>query len=323
MSSTYFSLDFAKPLRDLQSQLEEMRQTSQENRLDLDEEIAAIEKKIVDTRKTIYANLTPWQKVQLSRHPKRPYAPYYLNTVFTDFQELHGDRCFGDDQALIGGAAFLDRKAVIVLSQQKGTNTKENLQRNFGMPSPEGYRKALRLMRLAEKFGRPIITFIDTPGAYPGVESEERHVAEAIAVNLREMSQLSVPILSVILGEGGSGGALGIGVANRLLILENAYYSVISPEGAAAILWKDRSYAPQAADALKISAQHLLQFGIADGVVPEPLGGAHCDPSAMSATLSKALRHNLDELAALPADTLIEDRYQKLRNIGIFQEPQA
>ena len=318
-----FSLDFEKPLRDLQSQLDELREASQENELDVSAELQSIEEKIAITQKEIYSNLTSWQKIQLARHPKRPYAPYYLENIFTDFQELHGDRSFGDDQALIGGTAFLNNEAVVVLAQQKGTDTKENLKRNFGMPQPEGYRKALRLMRLAEKFNRPIITFIDTPGAYPGLSSEERHVAEAIAVNLREMSRIGVPVLTVILGEGGSGGALGISVANRMLILEHAYYSVISPEGAAAILWKSREYAPQAAEALKISAQHLLDFGIVDEVIKEPLGGAHCDPAATATILKEALTQNLNDLSSLSAQELIEARYEKFRRIGIFEETAA
>ena len=296
MSAQHFLLDFEKPLKDLQSQLEELRNASKENQLDVSAEIQSIEHKIAVTHEEIYTNLTAWQRIQLARHPKRPYAPYYFKTLFTDFQELHGDRCFGDDQALIGGTAFFEGEAVVVVAQQKGTNTKENLERNFGMPEPEGYRKALRLMRLAEKFDRPVITFIDTAGAYPGLSSEERHVAEAIAVNLREMSLLKVPILTVILGEGGSGGALGIGVADRLLMLENAYYSVISPEGAAAILWKDRAYAPQSAEALKISAQHLLEFGIIEAVVKEPLGGAHCNPDAMAQDLHQTITEHLREL---------------------------
>jgi acetyl-CoA carboxylase carboxyl transferase subunit alpha len=247
--------------------------------------------------KKTYSNLTPWQRVQLARHSKRPYTLDYINEIFTDFIELHGDRRYSDDAAIVGGFAKLDGKKVMVIGTQKGRDMKENVFRNFGLPQPEGYRKALRLMKLANKAGAPIITFIDTPGAFPGIESEERHIAEAIAVNLREMFSLTVPVISITIGEGGSGGAIGIGVGNRILILENAYYSVITPEGCAAILWKDRKYSEQAADALNLTATKLKELKIADEVISEPLGGAHKDYSATSASIKKSLKSTRNLLA--------------------------
>ena len=316
-----FALDFEKPLRDLVAQLEALRKSSQEHKVDVGGEIKAIERKIEATEREIYSNLTAWQKVQLARHPKRPFALDYINAVFEDFEELHGDRSFGDDQALIGGTAIFDGKSVMLLAQQKGRNTRENIRRNFGMPQPQGYRKALRLMKLAERFKLPIIAFIDTPGAYPGIEAEERHVAEAIAINQEQMSTLTVPIIAIIIGEGGSGGALGIGVADRILVFENAYYSVISPEGCAAILWKDRTYAPEAAEAMKIGAKDLLRHGIADELISEPFGGAHRDPDAAAASLRGAIETHLRTLRNVSAKTRIENRYQKYRSIGVFEEP--
>ncbi|MDR1665649.1 MAG: acetyl-CoA carboxylase carboxyltransferase subunit alpha, partial [Puniceicoccales bacterium] len=247
MESSKYTLDFEKPLQDLYSQLDTLKKLSQESKVNVESEVGAIEAKIKETRKSIYKNLTAWQRIKLARHPCRPYALDYIGEIFHDFQELHGDRLFGDDQALVGGVAFWDTHPIMLLAQQKGRDLKENLRRNFGSPNPEGYRKALRLMRMAEKFDLPLVAFIDTPGAYPGVGAEERHVAEAIAVNLREMSRLRIPTVAVVVGEGGSGGALGIAVCDRVLMLENAYYSVISPEGCAAILWKDREKAPEAA----------------------------------------------------------------------------
>ena len=314
------ALDFEKPLHDLELELKSLIEKSQESDIDLRDEIKSIEVKIESTKKKIYSQLTPWQKVQLSRHPNRPYSLDYVESVFTEFQELHGDRMFSDDAAIVGGPARFEGTPVMVIGQQKGRDTEENLHRNFGCPQPEGYRKALRLMRMAEKFGIPIVSLVDTPGAYPGIGAEERHVAEAIAVNLREMSALRSPIITVVIGEGGSGGALGIAVADRVLIFENAYYSVISPEGCAAILWKDRSYAAEAAGALRIGAAELLDLGIVDEIVPEPSGGAHRDPEASADALRKALSTNLKNVARMSLDKLVEERYAKFRGMGVVSE---
>src|SRR3954471_19529216 len=300
-------LEFEKPIFDLQNKLEELKKHPEAHSLGVsfEEEIQKIEAKIAETRKQIFSNLSAWQRVQLARHPNRPFTLDYFTSTFSDFNELHGDRLFAEDRAVVGGFAKLGEHKVLVIGTQKGRDTKENIRRNFGSAHPEGYRKALRLMRLADKFGLPIVTLIDTAGAYPGIGAEERHIAEAIAVNLREMMLLSVPIIAVVIGEGGSGGALGIGVADRVLILENAYYSVISPEGCAAILWKDRAAASKAAEALKITARHLLDLGLADEVISEPLGGAHTDGDATAATLRDTLLKHLDELQALaPAERL-------------------
>jgi acetyl-CoA carboxylase carboxyl transferase subunit alpha len=323
MERPVYLLEFEKPLRELEKQLEALHQQSLENNIDMSAELSAIEAKIDQTRREIYSSLTPWQRVQVARHPKRPYALDYVAQLCTDFQELHGDRQFKDDQALIGGTAFFDGRAVMIIAQQKGRDTKENILRNFGMPQPEGYRKALRLMKLAEKFGLPILSFIDTPGAFPGVESEARHVSEAIAVNLREMAMLSVPSVAVIVGEGGSGGALGIGVTDRVLVFENSYYSVISPEGCAAILWKDRAHAPKAAEALKLNAANLKQLGVVDEVIPEPLGGAHNDPEAAGTALKAAFQRHLDELLTKSAEQLLDDRYERYRALGEYREVAA
>jgi len=265
----------------------------------------------------------PWQRVQLARHPKRPYSLDYIRRIFDDFQELHGDRAYGDDQALIGGTAIFAGRPVVVIAQQKGRDVKENLRRNFGMPHPEGYRKVYRLIELAQRFKLPVISFIDTKAAYAGVGSEERHVSEAIARNLREMASLSVPVIGIIIGEGGSGGALGIAVVNRLLVQQHAYYSVIPPEGCAAILWRDRKFAETAANALKLGARELLEQGVADEVIEEPMGGAHRDPEAAAASIREALLRHLEELEALSAEELEEQRYRKYRNIGDFIEPGA
>jgi acetyl-CoA carboxylase carboxyl transferase subunit alpha len=323
MDSPAYTLEFEKPLRDLSAQLDGLRQRSEENALDLSDEIAAITAKIEATQRTIYSNLTPWQRVQIARHPKRPYALDYVNTLCTGFSELHGDRQYNDDQALIGGTAFLNGQSVMIIAQQKGRDTKEKIARNFGMPQPEGYRKALRLMKLAEKFGLPVITFIDTPGAYPGIGSEERHVSEAIAINLREMAMLRVPSISIVVGEGGSGGALGIGVTDRVLIFENSYYSVISPEGCAAILWKDAAAAPQAAAALKLDAPTLEKFSIVDEVVPEPFGGAHHKSDEAAQTLGEVLQKHLGELQALNTEELLNQRYDRFRRMGVYAEADA
>ncbi len=312
-----YTLDFEKPLRGLIKQLEALNQLSEENAIDVSSEIKAIEAKIEQTKRLVYSNLSSWQRVQLARHPLRPYSLDYVDAIFDDFQELSGDRQFRDDKSIIGGTAFLDGRAVMIIAQQKGRNTKENILRNFGMPNPEGYRKALRLMKLADKFGLPIVTWVDTPGAYPGVGSEERHVAEAIAVNIREMSRLTVPIITIIVGEGGSGGALGIAVADRVLILENAYYSVISPESCSAILWKDRSQSSKAAEALRLGDQKMLkQFGVVDDVIEEPMGGAQNDPQEAANSVQKAIRSQLKELVKLSKEQLVENRYARFRAIG-------
>jgi len=288
--------------------------------ISFDEEVAMIEKKIEETRRQIYANLSAWDRVKIARHPKRPFSLDYLQQAFTDFSELHGDRLFSEDRAVVGGFARLGGHAVMVVGTQKGRDTKENILRNFGSAHPEGYRKALRLMRMADKFGLPIIALIDTAGAYPGIGAEERHIAEAIAVNLREMMLFQVPILAAVIGEGGSGGALGIGVADRVVILENAYYSVISPEGCAAILWKDRSAAGKAAQALKITAKDLFELKLVDEIIPEPLGGAHTNPQEMAATLKTHLIKHLEELIKTPAADRLKGRYEKYRAFGHFQE---
>ena len=314
------SLDFEKPLRALEKQLEDLLKTSKESDLDVSKEVRAIEEKIERTKRETYSDLTPWQKVQLSRHPNRPYALDYVECLFEDFQELHGDRAFRDDAALVGGPARFEGESVMVLGQQKGRDTEENLKRNFGCPNPEGYRKALRLMKMADKFAIPVVALVDTPGAYPGVGAEERHVAEAIAVNIREMAGLRVPVVAIVIGEGGSGGALGIAVANRVLVFENAYYSVISPEGCAAILWKDRKYAADAAGALRLDAEDLVGVGVADEILLEPSGGAHRDWDAAAATAKEGLSRSLGELRGATPEELVEARYGKYRAIGAFAE---
>jgi len=315
-------LDFERPIIELQNKLNELKKHPETHSLDVsfEEEISQIERKLEETRRQIYTNLTPWQRVQLARHPRRPYTLDYLTTAFTEFQELHGDRLFAEDRAVVGGFAKLGEQRVVVIGTQKGRDTKENILRNFGSAHPEGYRKALRLMRLADKFGLPIITLIDTAGAYPGIGAEERHIAEAIAVNLREMTLLEVPIVATVIGEGGSGGALGIGVADRVLIMENAYYSVISPEGCAAILWKDRAASAKAAEALKITAKDLLQQKLVDEIIAEPLGGAHTNPPAAAASLKGALVRHLDELLAMSGADRLKKRYEKFRAHGHFLE---
>ena len=316
------TLDFEKPLEELENKLAEWEQLGQQSAaIHLDEELAALRKKIEETKKEIYSNLTPWQKVQLARHPNRPYMMDYVERLFTDFLELHGDRRFADDPAVIAGFAKFEGIPVMVIGTQKGRNTKESVYRNFGCPHPEGYRKAIRLMKAADMARLPIITFIDTPGAFPGVASEERHIGEAIAVNLREMFSLTVPVLSFVIGEGGSGGALGIGVGNRVLLMENAYYSVITPEGCAAILWKDRAYSETAAAALNLTGTDLLRLKLIDGVVPEPLGGAHRDHNRAAALLGNALRRELKKLMAVPPEKLKEQRYERFRSIRFFKEP--
>jgi acetyl-CoA carboxylase carboxyl transferase subunit alpha len=315
-------LDFEKPITELQNKLDDLRAHPEKHSLGIsfEDEIQMIEKKLEETRRQIFLNLTPWQRVQLARHPKRPYTLDYFQKTFSDFQELHGDRLFAEDRAMVCGFAMLGEHRVLVVGTQKGRDTKENILRNFGSAHPEGYRKALRLMRLANKFGLPIITLIDTAGAYPGVAAEERHIAEAIAVNLREMTLLEVPIIATVIGEGGSGGALGIGVADRVLILENAYYSVISPEGCAAILWKDRANAAKAAAALRITAKDLLELKLVDEIVPEPLGGAHTNVTEITANLKAHLLKHLEEVLAMPVAERLKARYAKFRAHGHFTE---
>lgn len=315
-------LDFEKPIAELQAKLEELKRHPETHSLDIsfEEEVAQIEKKIEELKREIFLNLSAWDRIKIARHPKRPFSLDYLASAFTDFTELHGDRLFAEDRAVVGGFAHLGQHKVMVIGTQKGRDTKENILRNFGSAHPEGYRKALRLMKLADKFRLPIITLIDTAGAYPGIGAEERHIAEAIAVNLREMMLLEVPVVAVVLGEGGSGGALGIGVADRVLILENAYYSVISPEGCAAILWKDRSAAAKAAEALKITAKNLLSLKLVDEVVPEPLGGAHTDPKTMALTLKEHLLKHLEEVMKLSVADRLKERYAKFRNFGHYLE---
>lgn len=320
MEQFEFILDFEKPLRDLEKQLRALETVSRENRVDVQSEIDSILEKIEATKRTIYKNLTPWQKVQIARHPKRLYSLDYIRSLIDNFQELHGDRRFRDDPAMICGTGRLEGHPVTVIAQQKGRKTKHKILRNFGMPHPEGYRKALRCMEMAEKFGIPILCLIDTAGAAPGIGSEERHVAEAIAVNIRQMSRLEVPIIAAVIGEGGSGGALGIGVADKVLVFENSYYATISPEGCAAILWKDRTHAKDAAEAMKLDAQELIKFGVADEIVEEPLGGTHRDPEKSVENLRDAILRNLQDLKGQDTDTLLENRYQKYRNIGVYLE---
>ena len=318
-----YSLPFEKPIVELQEKLDELKKFSQNQDIDVNHEVERMEQKIMETRLEIFDNLTPWQKVLVARHPTRPYFMDYVNEICANFTELHGDRIHADDRAIIGGLANIGPHQVMIIGTQKGRDMKSNLECNFGCAYPEGYRKALRLMKLAAKFKIPIITLIDTPGAYPGIESEERHIAEAIAVNLREMFTFDVPIIATVIGEGGSGGALGIGVGDRVLILEYAYYSVISPEGCAAILWKDRAYADKAADALKLIPEELLKAGMVDQIIPEPPGGAHSNPSKMAETLKEALIENLEALKKQNPDELMQKRYEKFANIGYFKsEPQ-
>ena len=314
------TLDFEKPIIELEQKLAELQRQAEDRKIDLATEIASMQEKIEATRGNIYGNLSAWQRVQISRHIARPFFLDYVRMACTDFVELKGDRLFGDDASMPGGLATIGGIRCVVVGQQKGRDMKENLHRNFGSPHPEGYRKALRLMRMAEKFGFPFVAFIDTPGAYPGIGAEERHIAEAIAVNIRDMMALRTPVVSIVIGEGGSGGALGIGVADRVLMLENAYYSVISPEGCAAILWKHRKHAPEAAEALKLSAPDLVKMGLVDGVVPEPPGGAHCDPELAASNLRGAVEKELRALQKTPIEKLLQERYAKFRRMGVFEE---
>ena len=313
-------LDFEQPIEELEAKIEELGHVTSDSKINIAEEIARLQKKSRQLTTTIFAALTPWQITQLARHPRRPYTLDYINMLCTDYSELHGDRMFGDDLAIVGGLARIDGRPVMVIGQQKGRDTKERVRRNYGMPKPEGYRKALRLMRTAERFGLPVVTFIDTPGAYPGVSSEERGQSEAIARNLFEMATLAVPIVSVVIGEGGSGGALAIGVCDRLVMLQYAVYSVISPEGCASILWKSADKKEAAADAMGLTADRLAALKLVDEVLTEPLGGAHRDPEAMAKDLQAALLRHLDALGSLPPDRLVAERQQRLAAFGVFTE---
>lgn len=316
------ALDFEKPILELEHKIHELHTFSKDKKIDLGSEIKRLETKLEQLKKDIYGNLSPWQRVQLARHPKRPYTLDYVGMIFTDFLELHGDRLFSDDKALICGFARLDEKKVVVMGHQKGRDTKENLRRNFGCAHPEGYRKALRVMQLAEQSKCPVIIFIDTPGAYPGIGAEERGQSQAIATNLREMINIAVPCVAVVIGEGGSGGALGVGVADKVCVLENAYYSVISPEGCAAILWKDGAKARDAAATLKLTANDLLRMGIIDEMIPEPLGGAHRDPQVTAETVKATISRYISELNKLSGPDLLRNRYAKFRAIGCVAEGQ-
>ena len=311
-------LEFEKPLLELENRIAELRESN--DPLAARDEIARLEERLARQQQRVYSGLTAWQRTQIARHPKRPHALDLIGLLMEDWVELHGDRVFGDDKAIVGGLASFDGEPVVVIGHQKGRDTRENIARNFGMPHPEGYRKALRLMQLAAKFGKPIITFIDTPGAYPGLGAEERGQAEAIARNLREMAGLATPIVSVVNGEGGSGGALAIGVGNRVLMLEYAIYSVISPEGCAAILWGDGAKAPEAAEIMRVTAPDLLKLGVIDAIVPEPVGGAHRNWEATAASLRAALHDHLWQLRSRSETELIEERQEKFRRIGVFEE---
>lgn len=314
-------LDFEKPLAELEQRIAELRHmNAEQSGVDLTEDISRLEKKLNRMRGDVYSNLSRWQKTQIARHPQRPYTEDYIEMLMMDFVELHGDRYFGDDRSIIGGTAWFNGKPLMVIGHQKGRNTKEKLVRNFGMPHPEGYRKALRLMKLAERFRIPVLTLVDTPGAFPGIEAEERGQAEAIARNLIEMADLTVPVVTVVTGEGGSGGALALAVANRVLMLENSIYSVISPEGCAAILWKSQEYAKDAAEAMKLTAQDSLENGIVDEVIEEPLGGAHRDHLAAARQMGVIVTKHLDQLTAMGPEELVTDRWAKFRKMGVFRD---
>ncbi len=312
-------LDFEKPVVELEEKIQELKAQVGDQAPAARDEIADLERKAEDLRREVYANLTPYQRVQLARHPRRPYSLDYIERCFTQWTELHGDRHFGDDPAIVSGLAMLGERPVLVIGQQKGRDTKENLMRRFGMPNPEGYRKALRLMKLAERFGVPVLTLVDTPGAYPGLGAEERGQAEAIAVNLREMARLAIPLVTVVIGEGGSGGALAIAVSDVVLVFENSIYSVISPEGCASILWRDGKKAPLAAAALGLTAPDLERLGVVDDVLPEPLGGAHRDPAQAAATLKAAVVGHLDRLSGVRNAERVERRIQKYRSMGVYR----
>jgi len=313
--STYV-LEFERPVRELEEKIAEMRSMS--DQLDIGPEIEVLEQKVERLRKSIYEQLTRWQRVQLARHPDRPYTLDYIALMCEDFIELHGDRAYGDDKAIVGGLARVDGMELVLIGQQKGRDTNERKARNFGMPNPEGYRKALRLMKLAEKFGLPVVTLIDTPGAYPGIEAEERGQSEAIARNLFEMAKLRVPMVNVVIGEGASGGALGIGMGDRLLMMENTWYSVIAPESCSSILWKSWDYKEQAAEALRLTARDLVDMGIADGIIQEPIGGAHRAPKEAAELLKTAVMAALNHIIHIPVDRLIELRHERYADIGVW-----
>ena len=313
-------LDFEKPIADIEKRILELKSFAREKKVDFTKEIGELEKKARELKKEVFTGLTAWQRTLLARHIKKPTMLDYIEMIFSDFVELHGDRYFGDDRALIGGLGKLEGESVVLIGYQKGRDTKENLQRNFGMAHPEGFRKSLRLLKLAEKFRKPVISFIDTPGAYPGLEAEERGQFEAIARNLREMSSIATPIVVVVIGEGGSGGALAIGIGDRVLMMENAVYFVCTPEACSAILWRDSAKAGIAAEASKITAQSLLELGVIDGIIPEPLGGAHRDPAVAAEGLKKALVKAVSELKGIPAEELVRQRYGKFRKMGVFTE---
>jgi acetyl-CoA carboxylase carboxyl transferase subunit alpha len=313
-------LDFEQPIAELEAKIEELGHLTPDSKVNIAEEVARLQKKSRQLTSTIFASLTPWQITQIARHPRRPYTLDYIQMICTDFTELHGDRMFGDDLAIVGGMARIDGRPVMIIGQQKGRDTKERVRRNYGMPKPEGYRKALRLMKTAERFEIPVLTLIDTPGAYPGISSEERGQSEAIARNLFEMATLRVPIVSCVIGEGGSGGALAIGVCDRLLMLQYAVYSVISPEGCASILWKSADKKEAAADSMGLTADRLASLNLVDQILTEPLGGAHRDPDAMAISLKSALLKFLDALGKLPVDRLLEERQKRLASFGEFSE---
>lgn len=313
-------LDFEKPVVELESRINELREFTATSNIEVGDELRRLEKKAERLRSEIYTKLSPWQRVQLARHPRRPYTLDYIDAVCSEFTELHGDRGFRDDPSIVGGLARIESRPLMIVGHQKGRNTKENLFRNFGMPRPEGYRKALRLFGLADRFGLPILTFVDTPGAYPGVGAEERGQSEAIARNLREMARLRVPIVTVIIGEGGSGGALALAVADRVYMLENAVYSVISPEGCAGILWKDKAKAPEAAGVLKLTAPDILKLGVIDGLIEEPVGGAHRNPAVTAAAVRTRVIAALDELGGLSAERLLDERMEKYLAMGVYDE---
>jgi acetyl-CoA carboxylase carboxyl transferase subunit alpha len=315
-----YTLEFERPILEVEAKLQELKQFAQVEQVDFSTEIARLERKVARLQQEIFANLTPWQRTQIARHPGRPYALDYIRLMLTDFVELHGDRAFADDRAIVGGFARLEGMPLVVLGHQKGRDTKEKLARNFAMANPEGYRKALRLMKLAEKFDKPVLTLVDTPGAYPGIGAEERGQAEAIARNLRDMSELRVPIVVAITGEGGSGGALGIAVGDVVLMLEYAIYSVISPEGCASILWRDPAKAPEAASAMGITADTLKRLNLIDEIVPEPVGGAHRNHQEMANTVKGFLVKAFERLRRIPLEELLEQRYQKFRRMGVYEE---
>lgn len=321
MSSIW--LDFEKPVVELETKIKELREFAASSNIEVGEEVSRLEKKADKMRREIYTRLSRWQRVQLARHPRRPYTLDYIGMLCTSFLELHGDRAFRDDPSIVGGVARLDGMPLVVVGHQKGRNTKENIHRNFGMSHPEGYRKALRLFELAERFRLPILTLVDTPGAYPGVGAEERGQSEAIARNLREMARLRVPVVTVVIGEGGSGGALALAVADRVYMLENAIYSVISPEGCAGILWKDKSKAPEAAEVMRVTARDVLELGVIDGLIAEPLGGAHRDPEATARAVRETVTAAFGELAGESETSLLENRLEKYSRMGVFQDEAA